>query len=136
MMSAFSGGHMASTYEIGKRLVELCNQVKNLQAVDELYSPDIVSIDAHSMPEMPARMQGIDAVRRKNNWWFDNHEVHSSTAKGPWPHGDRFIVLFNIDVTAKNGPMAGQRMQAEEAGLYTVRNGKIVQEEFFYHMPS
>ena len=28
--------------------------------------------------------------------------------------------------------MAGQRMQMEEAGLYTVDNGKIIKEEFFY----
>jgi hypothetical protein len=30
--------------------------------------------------------------------------------------------------------MAGKRMQVEEAGLYTVRDGKVVHEEFFYHM--
>jgi len=28
--------------------------------------------------------------------------------------------------------MAGKRMKLEEAGLYTVRNGKVAQEEFFY----
>ena len=81
-----------------------------------------------------ARMEGIEAIRKKNQWWFENHEIHSSGAKGPWPHGDRFIVLFKIDVTAKAGPMAGKRMQAEEAGLYTVKDGKIVKEEFFYDM--
>jgi len=27
-------------------------------------------------------------------------------------------------------------MQMDEAALYTVANGKIVQEEFFYHMGS
>ena len=37
-------------------------------------------------------------------------------------------------MTAKCGPMAGQRMQMQEAGLYTVDNGKIVMEEFYYHM--
>ena len=31
--------------------------------------------------------------------------------------------------------MAGKRMQFEEAALYTVRDGKVVQEEFFYDMP-
>ena len=125
----------SSTYEVGRRLVDLCQQGKNIQAVEELYAPEVVSIETHSMPEMPARMQGIDALRRKNQWWFDNHDIHSSTARGPWPHGDRFIVLFGIDVTPKAGPMAGKRMKDDEAGLYTVKNGKIVQEEFFYHMP-
>jgi ketosteroid isomerase-like protein len=120
--------------QVGKKLVELCKQGKNLQAVDTLYAPNIVSLELHDMPNMPARMEGIDAIRKKNQWWFDNHTVHSTDCKGPWPHGERFIVLHKIDVTAKAGPMAGKRMQAEEAGLYTVKNGKIVQEEFFYDM--
>ena len=86
------------------------------------------------MPEFPARMQGIEAIRRKNQWWLDNHTIHSNAISGPFPHGERFIVHFKYDVTAKVGPMAGKRMQAEEAGLYTVKDGKIVKEEFFYHM--
>jgi ketosteroid isomerase-like protein len=84
--------------------------------------------------QMPKRMEGIDAIRKKNQWWVENHEVHSGHASGPFPHGDRFIVNFDFDVTSKAGPMAGKRMQMQEAGLYTVKDGKIVQEEFFYDM--
>ena len=51
-----------------------------------------------------------------------------------FPHDDRFIVYFKYEVTPKDGPMKGKRMQVQEAGLYTVKNGKITQEEFFYHM--
>jgi len=32
--------------------------------------------------------------------------------------------------------MAGKRFTMDEAGLYTVKDGKIVHEEFFYHMAS
>ncbi len=125
---------MSGTMEVGKRLVELCRQGKLKEAVDTLYSPRIVSIEAQGSPAMPARMEGIDAVRGKNEWWEKNHEVHGGQADGPWPHGDRFIVRFQFDVTAKAGPMAGKRMKLDEAALYTVKDGKIVQEEFFYHM--
>jgi hypothetical protein len=125
---------MPSTYEIGQRLVELCRQGKNLEAVDALYAPDVVSVETHATPEMPARMEGIDAIRGKNRWWIDNHEIHSTQVNGPWPHGDRFIVTMKYDVTSKSGPYAGKRMQFEEAGLYTLREGKVVKEEFFYHM--
>jgi ketosteroid isomerase-like protein len=79
-------------------------------------------------------MEGIEAIKKKNQWWYDTHTVHGGEAKGPWPHGDRFIVHFKHDVTAKEGPMAGKRMQMEETALYTVKNGKVVQEEFFYDM--
>jgi ketosteroid isomerase-like protein len=125
---------MSDTLTVGKKLVELCRQGKNIEAVDTLYSPDIVSIEGMSSPAMPARMEGIAAIKGKNQWWLDNHDVHSSETEGPWPHGDRFIVRFKYDVTAKAGPMAGKRMNLDETALYTVKDGKIIQEEFFYDM--
>jgi hypothetical protein len=56
-------------------------------------------------------------------------DTHSSGVTGPWPHGNRFIVGFQFDVTNKP---SGRRMKMDEVGLYTVENGKIVREEFFY----
>jgi hypothetical protein len=125
---------MSSTLEIGKKLVELCQQGKTHQALNSLYSPQIVSIEPQGGPTMPARMEGIAAVKGKTEWWEKNHEVHSGKVTGPWPHGDRFIVHFTFDVTPKMGPMAGKRITIDEAALYTVRGDKIIQEEFFYHM--
>ena len=125
---------MDSAMDVGNKLVAFCKAGKNLEAVDKLYAPDVQSAEVHGMPEFPAQMSGIDAIRRKNQWWLDNHTIHSAEAMGPWPHGERFIVHFKYDVTSKAGPMAGQRMQMDEAALYTVRDGKIVREEFFYHM--
>lgn len=123
-----------STDELGAKLVSLCQEGKNLEALDTLYSKDAESIEAMSMPEMPARIKGLDAIRKKNEWWFANNEYHGGSVKGPFPNGDRFAVIYNMDVTPKNGPMAGQRMQMEEVGMYTVQGGKIVREEFFYSM--
>ncbi len=125
---------MSNAMEVGKKLVELCRQGKAMEAISTLYDPKIVSIEAMAMPPMPARMEGLSAVKKKSEGWEANHEVHRASANGPWPHGDRFIVHFNFEVTAKSGSMAGKRMTLDEAALYTVKNGKIVQEEFFYHM--
>ena len=125
---------MSSTLEIGKELVDLCRAGKNHEAMETLYDPKIVSIEPHGGPTMPARMEGLAAVKGKTEWWEKNHQVHKAEAEGPWPHGDRFIVRFKYDVTAKSGPMAGKRFTMDEAALYTVKGGKIVQEEFFYSM--
>ena len=124
-----------TTLEVGKKLVELCRQGKNLEAIETLYAPNIVSLEVHGDETMPARMEGIQAIKGKNEWWLANHEIHGGETNGPFPHGDRFIVHFKFDVTPKMGPMTGKRMTFQEAGLYTVKNGKIVQEEFFYDMP-
>jgi hypothetical protein len=125
---------MSSTLEVGKKLVDLCRQGKNMDALNTLYSPNIVSIEAFSSGAMPARMEGIASIKGKSEWWMNNHEVHSAEVTGPWPHGDRFIVRFTYEITPKVGPMAGKRITMDESALYTVKDGKVVQEEFFYSM--
>lgn len=125
---------MSSALEVGKKLVELCHAGKSIDAVNALYSDDIVSVEAQAPPTKSREMKGIKAIREKHDWWYKNHEIHSGIVTGPWPHDDRFIAGFKYDVTAKTGPMAGKRMTIDEAALYTVKDGKIVREEFFYHM--
>jgi hypothetical protein len=44
---------MSSTMEVGKRLVDLCNQGKFMEAMNALYAPNIVSIEAQATPAMP-----------------------------------------------------------------------------------
>ena len=131
-MSATATAPQSAALAVGKQLVDLCNRGQSQQAIDTLYAQNIVSIEAMEMPGMPARTEGLAAVKARKKAFYDNTTVHSSSAEGPWPHGDRFIVNFSLDMTAKAGPMAGQRMQMKEAALFTVQNGKITQEEFFY----
>ena len=120
--------------EVGKKLVDYVNRGETNKALSELYSKDIVSVEAAGNPEMPAEMRGIDKIQGKNNWWFENNELHAARAVGPFPHNDRFAVNYNFDVTPKTGPMAGKRFQMNEVAVYTVKDGKIVREEFFYDM--
>jgi ketosteroid isomerase-like protein len=117
--------------DIANKLVELCRQGKNMEALDTLFSQDMVSVEAGMPPSMEREAKGLAAVKAKNQWWFDNHEIHSKSVSGPWPHDDRFIVGFQFEVTNK---AEGKRMKMDEVGLYHVKDGKIVREEFFYEM--
>jgi ketosteroid isomerase-like protein len=123
-----------TTLEIGRKLVELCSSGRTMEALDTLYSKDAVSVEAIASPNFPQVMEGVAAIKGKNEWWYQNNEIHRGEMKGPYPHGDRFAVFMDFDVTAKAGAMAGQRMQMQEVGLYTVKDGAIVREEFFYAM--
>ena len=80
-------------------------------------------------PGMPQETSGKDAVIAKSQWWVDNHEVHDAVILGPWPNGDEFAVYFKYDVTFKP---SGKRFPMEETAMYTVRDGKIVREKFYY----
>ena len=118
-----------TTFEIAKKYVELCKSHQNHVAIETLFSPEVVSVEAASMPGSPAEVRGTKGVAEKGKQWMANHEIHSSKVEGPWPHGDRFIVRFTYDVTNKP---SGRRMQMDETALFTVQNDKIVREEFFY----
>lgn len=121
-----------SVKEIGQKLVAFCQQGKNLESISTLYSADIVSIEAGASPAGERVSTGIEAVKAKNVWWVENHEIHKAETAGPYPHGeDRFAVRFTYDITVK---ATGARFVMDEIGVFTVENDKIVKEEFFYDM--
>lgn len=123
----------ASTATIAQDLVALCRAGRNLDAIGKFYSPKIISIEPVGSDDMPAEMNGIDAVRRKNEWWYENNEVHSVQANGPFVGDDEFAVQHTFDATYKP---TNHRHTMTEMALYKVKDGKIVREQFFYHMPA
>ncbi|MBO9547377.1 nuclear transport factor 2 family protein [Caulobacter sp.] len=116
-----------SVQEIANDLVALCKAGKFDEPGEKYWADDVVSLEA--MPGDMARVQGKAAVRGKGEWWAANHEVHGSEVTGPFINGDQFAVGFKMDVTRK---ATGERISMEEIGLYTVRDGKIVEEKFLY----
>jgi ketosteroid isomerase-like protein len=118
-----------STAAVAEELVSFCKTGDFMGAINNLYSPDIVSIESMGTETMPREMKGIDAIRGKNQWWAENHEVNSSVVDGPFVGDDKFAVYYNLDVTFKP---TGKRTPMEEMALYEVKDGKIVREQFFY----
>jgi len=116
-----------STQEVAEKVVELVRQQAWYKALDTLYDKDTVSVEASASEGESAEKRGIDQVRGKIDWWLNAMEVHSFTAKGPFVAHDRFVVQYDADVTEKNSK---KRFQLSEVGVYTVKNGKIVREEF------
>ena len=116
--------------EVANELVSLCREGRNLEAIDGFYANDVISIESVGDETMPARMQGIDAVRGKNQWWFDNHDLHAQTVVGPYVGEGQFAVHYTFDVTHKP---SGRRVNMSEMALYTVKDGKVVAEQFFYN---
>ena len=122
------------TKQVGQRLVDFCRKGKNMDAINTLYSKDVVSVEPQGSEAMPAEMRGIDKIRGKNEWWANANEIHSASVEGPFPHQDRFTAIFNYEFTPKEGPHKGKRVKMREVALYTVKDGKVVREEFFYEM--
>ena len=86
---------------VASELVELCRAGKNLEAIDRLYSPNILSIEPVGDKQMPAELHGVDAIRVKNEWWFANHDIHRAEVNGPFLGEDQFAVQYSYDITFK-----------------------------------
>jgi len=116
--------------EIAQQYVTLCKNGKNEECLNTLYAKDAVSVEAFSPPGGEDRVaSGLDAIRAKSKTWGEQNTVHKAEVAGPYPNEDRFAVRFTFDVTNKP---TGKRMTMDEIGLFTVKNGKITREEFFY----
>jgi ketosteroid isomerase-like protein len=113
--------------DIANDLVALCRAGDFDTPGQKYWADDVLSVEA--MPGDMAEVRGKDAVKGKGDWWAANHEVHSSEVEGPYVNGDQFVVRFKMDLTQK---ASGDRIQMDEVGLYTVKDGKIVEERFFY----
>jgi ketosteroid isomerase-like protein len=118
-----------TAHEVGQKYVALCKDNKHEECLSTLFASDAVSVEAAVPPGGDRTATGLDAIRAKGKWWVDNHEVHKAELMGPYPHDDRFAVRFVYDITNKP---SGKRMTMDEVGLFTVKNGKITREEFFY----
>jgi len=115
------------TAEVAKKVVELTRRQAWKEAVESLYAKDIVSVEARADEEGSSETRGIEGVRGKVDWWINSMETHSVKVHGPFVAHDRFVVQYDVDVTDKSSK---NRMQISEVGVYTVKDGKIVREEF------
>jgi ketosteroid isomerase-like protein len=116
-----------TTAEVAKAFAQLCKSGNHDGAGARFWADDVVSREAMDGPM--AELRGKAALKAKGDWWYDNHEIHSVETEGPFIHGNQFALRFAMDVTAKQ---SGERIQMAEIGLYTVADGKVVEERFFY----
>jgi hypothetical protein len=114
------------TKQLAKQFTDLCAKGEFDAAGQKFWSDDVVSLEA--MAGDMARIEGRKGVLGKGEWWYANNTVHEAKVEGPYVHGNQFVVRFTMEVT----PKGGKRTKMDEVGLYTVANGKIVEERFFY----
>lgn len=117
-----------TTQQIADRLVELCRKGEYTAAQEELYADDAVSIEPDGSPGLKT-VTGRDAIVQKgHNFMAMIEEVHSSEVSDAVIAGDRFAVAATFEATFKG---MGRQVMAEIC-VYSVKDGKIVKEQFIY----
>jgi len=116
---------------VAKELVAGCRENRAKENLDKIYASDAVSVEAADMGQ-GRETKGLDGIKAKHDWWENSMEMLDGDITGPLPHGDdRFAVIFRVKAKEK---ATGEVTDMEEVAVYTVKDGKIVREEFFYDM--
>jgi len=119
-------GGGAAAGEVGRALVSMFNGGQ-FDAIEKKYwSPAIVSCEGEGVA---MEWVGRKAVARKGAEWHSQNRIHGASAEGPFVGATGFAVKFKMDVECLAD---GKRTTMEEVGVYTIRGGKIVREEFMY----
>ena len=119
-------GSGPSPLEVASGLAALLRAGRAHEAEEKWLAPGIESVEGVGAS---LAWRGKKAVLAKYRTWEADHEIHAMDVGGPWVGATGFALRFKIDVTQKS---TGQRSQMEEIAVYTVRNGKIVREEFHF----
>ncbi len=116
-----------TTQQVADKFYEYMQQGAFDKIYTELFSPDATSIEAPGSDWTDAK--GLDAIYAKGKKWQETvEEMHGGTTGKPVVAGNYFTSFMTMDFT----PKGGTRTNMEEIALYTVKDGKIVSEQFFY----
>lgn len=117
-----------TTQEVADRLVDLCRKGSFEQAQKELYSDNVVVLEAEGAPDRIT--EGINAVHEKGEKFNEMVEaVHKNEISDPVVGGNYFSFAMNSVMVFKGNPTP---VDMNEICVFLVTDGKVSRAEFFY----
>jgi hypothetical protein len=114
--------------QIATRLADYCRQDQFSLAQEELYADDAVSIEQFEVPGFEKETRGINALKEKDEKFTAMVECrYGTTVSEPLIAGNSFSFVLTMDIKLKGR----EREQIIELCVYTIRDGKIISEQFF-----
>ena len=121
---------MSQVADVATGFSKLMTEGRFLEAGDRYWAQDVRSVEpADLSPAIPAVVQGMDAVREKLRLWFDASSIEDFKIEGPFVTGDQFVVPMEMIIVDRAN---GERRPFRETGVYTVKDGKVAEERYFY----
>ncbi|MBC8142823.1 MAG: nuclear transport factor 2 family protein [Armatimonadetes bacterium] len=115
----------STTEEIAQKLVAYLGENANVAAIDALYDDAIETVEAD-----PVRTRsGKATVRASMQGFADTHSFRYTHISEPLVSGSNFALHLRFEAT---NTASGQGFAVDEIGVYTVKEGHIVREQFFY----
>ena len=121
---------MADIEELADDFLSLIQSGQAVAAAEKYWAIDIVSIEPEDTTEhAPAIVAGFDAARKKLTGWLGHSAMEDISIDGPFITGNRFALFIDMLIKRR---ATGQREPFSEIAIYTVRDGKIIEERYFY----
>jgi hypothetical protein len=120
-----------TTQEVAAHYHDLMSQRKFIEIQETLYDENVLCQEPEKAASMGMAIitNGREAVKAKGiarRAAIDT--LHSYSCSEPIVAGDFFSVVIKQEVTFKGKP----RLTLEEVGVFEVKNGRVIKEQFFY----
>jgi hypothetical protein len=117
-----------NTQQVAYRLVELCRKGDFEAAQKELFANDAVSIEPYDTPDFAKETKGLTSILQKGEKWGAMvDKVNKLEVSDPVVAANSFAFTMHLDINMKDK----RSMDISELCVYTVKDGKILMEEFF-----
>lgn len=121
---------MANVTEVARDFTAMLRQCRFVAARERFWAPNIRSIEPHDLPGgIAAELSGIEAVRAKTVRWFESRYVHEVSIDGPFVTGNQFALFLDMIIADRRN---GADQPFTEIAVFTVCEGLIIEERFFY----
>ena len=115
--------------QVANSLVSLCREGKVAECIDQFYDEGIISIEPEGFSGI-AIAKGVDTVLLKHKRVGEPvKEVHSVVIGEPIIAADHFALTWKVVMTLEG---VSEKVTIDEIIVYEVKQGKIVEERFFY----
>ena len=121
---------MANITDVARDFTFMLRQGQFVAARERFWAADVRSIEPHDLPGgIAAEVSGIEAARTKTVRWFGLRNVRDVSIDGPFVTGDQFALFLDMMVA---GQPNGAHQPFTEIAVFTVRDGRISEERYFY----
>jgi SnoaL-like domain len=121
---------MASVQDVARDFTSLLRQGQFEAAGARFWADDVRSLEPRDLPGgIPATVFGIDAARGKGNARFGTIRIEDIGIDGPFVTGDQFALFLDMLIT---NIASGHAQPFTEIAIFTVRDGRIIEERHFY----
>lgn len=121
---------MANVHDVARDFTDMLRQGQFVAARERFWAADVRSIEPHDLPDgIAAEVSGIEAARAKTARWLGTRHIHDLSIDGPFVTGNQFALFLDMMIAGRS---SGADQPFTEIAIFTVRDGRISEERFFY----